>query len=106
MVPNFYRNIWLSYKFNTMKKWYYFWKRSGPTGGLTESYSLRDPKYEEFINEELEDWASRVGGGFNTSYKYGFKEVKEPPKEWIEKEIESCRNSIKYYSKYLKVLES
>ena len=62
-------------------KWYKFWKKSGPNAGLTEEYKLfPDDWGESTIKAECENWAGHIGGGFGTSYTYGFEEA-SPPQE-------------------------
>ncbi|MFH1174377.1 MAG: hypothetical protein V1725_04545 [archaeon] len=72
--------------------WYKFWKRSGPAGILDEDYKWiadNDHLTEESIKYACEYWSEHVGGGFNTHYRYGFEKVDVPPKEVLEKKIES-----------------
>ena len=67
-----------------MKRWYRLWKKSGSMQGLDEHYTFSE---EKLMQEKAENFAGRVGGGFNTHYTYGYEEVKRPPKEWLEKYI-------------------
>jgi len=80
-------------------KWYKFWKKSGPNQTLTESYvEVNDEWYptDNDVKYVCEDWAETVGGGFNTHYSYGFKEVKLPPKNWLKKKIKNIESDISY----------
>lgn len=88
-----------------MKKWYRFWKSSGPSGILEETYiDFNIDWTPEEINEEARIWASLLKGDSN--YTYGCYEVKRPPNDWMEKEInrlrESIRESNKNIEEYLK----
>lgn len=73
--------------------WYKFWKKAGPMAHYTENYFYlpkEDYPSEEDIKLKCEDWAEAMPGGHNTHYSYGFKKVKLPPKEKLEKLLESA----------------
>jgi len=88
------------------KKWYRFWKKSGPMQFLTEDYKLYPAEYDfETVESCAEHWATQIGGGFNTHYKYGLEEIEKPPKEWMDKEIEIYRKRKKEIENYLNFLK-
>lgn len=79
-----------------MKKWYKMWKKSGPSEGLDEGYVYTE---ESFLEEEMENFANNMGGGFSSRYSYGYEEIKYPPIEWIKKHI-------KHTKQYIETLEN
>lgn len=78
-----------------MEKWYKFWKKSGPNQFLIEDYiEINEDWSKEAVKGICEQWAETVGG-FNTHYFYGCVEIKNPPKDWLEKHINQCKADIK-----------
>jgi hypothetical protein len=74
--------------------WYKFWKKAGPMQILTEDYFFlpkEDYPSKDNIKSECESWAESMPGGHNTHYSYGFKKVKLPPREKLEKMLESAQ---------------
>jgi hypothetical protein len=90
------------------KHWYHFWKRSGPTGGYDETFKCYDEGKDtkDWLNDFAESWAGKVGGGFNTTYSYGWKTIDKPPTEWLEKQLENSMSNIEYYNKQVKFYSS
>ena len=72
------------------KYWYYFWKTVH--GHLSMEDYVQLPK--DGIKQECESWAESGGGGFNSSYSYGYTRVKRPPLEWITKQLQYAENSL------------
>ncbi len=74
--------------------WYKFWKKSGPMQIYAEDYFYlpkEDYPSSANIKSECESWAESMPGGHNTRYSYGFKKIKLPPKEKLEKMLESAQ---------------
>jgi hypothetical protein len=74
--------------------WYKFWKKSGPMQIRTEDYLfLEEENYptRENIKNECERWADAIPGGHNSHYSYGFRKVKTPPREILEKMLSDVK---------------
>lgn len=68
--------------------WYLFWKKSGPMGGLDETYRYYDEKpSKDMLETDCGNWAEAMPGGHNTHYSYGFKLVDCPPLEVLQKRL-------------------
>jgi len=72
--------------------WYKFWKRSGPAGIPNEDYQQCENDDEAKSN--VEQWASEVGGGFNSHYTYGYEHVELPPQVWLDGKIKAAADSL------------
>ena len=73
--------------------WYKFWKKSGPMAHYAEDYLYlpkEDYPSQEAIKLRCEDWAEAMPGGHNTHYSYGFKKINLPPKEKLERMLQSA----------------
>jgi hypothetical protein len=73
--------------------WYRFWKKSGPMGGLDETYRYYDEKpSKDMLETDCGSWAEAMPGGHNTHYSYGFGPINAPPIDWLLKKLQSSRN--------------
>ena len=79
--------------------WYKFWKRSGPAGIPNEDYQQCENDDEAKSN--VEQWASEVGGGFNSHYTYGYEHVELPPQVWLDGKIKAAKRHLTYVQEEL-----
>lgn len=88
-------------------KWIRYWKKSGANQDLSQTWKLHDDgDKEEDIQPIVEDWSEHVGGGFGSGqWTYGYEENCPPTNEWIDKEIESHHESIKYINEEITELK-
>ena len=62
---------------------------------------------EEILKDETEHWAQNEKDGWSKErYDYGWERVPKPPKEWLEKRIESAKSSIVHWKVEIKKLEN
>ncbi len=76
--------------------------------GLDETYVWLDKTIyptEKAVKGECEYWADKMPGGHNTHYSYGYKKVRNPPKNVLEKMIERAESNLKSKNVYLKFLK-
>ena len=86
-----------------MKRWYKFWKKSGPMQSYDESYKLlEDHDSEDVVKSKVERWAETVGGGFNTHYSYGWERVEVPPEDWLKNKVGYMKSNIEETTKKMK----
>jgi len=84
------------------RKWFKFWKKSGPNESYIETYKVVDMTDVKKVDEEktvkceVASWAETVGGGFNSHYSYGFERVIAPPLAWLEKEKGRIERNIEW----------
>lgn len=69
--------------------WYKYFKT---WRGGSRSYTYRffpdgGDSFEEFISDDLEEWAWQLDHGVSDSYRIGYEQVTSPPRDWLIRKV-------------------